>query len=266
LSRGGSPGQLPPAHRRLEDQRNREGLDRRRVVHPLRHREEPARTIDGTRNGDMSRGAGVVMAKAPREGFGKTRLTGAVSARARAVAQLAECMLRDPLALVQSLTGIHVAVMCPPEDVADIETRLPAEVQVVGQRGKGLAAGLVSVFERFVPDFRRVVAVDSDSPHLPRAIRQSAFDLLDTTELAVGPTADGGYHWAGASARPPHLFGPAPLGPSNERDALLANARTLGLSVALPEVCYDVDVPADLRRLAAELRRDPTRAPRTAAL
>jgi rSAM/selenodomain-associated transferase 1 len=212
----------------------------------------------------MIRRAVVVMAKAPREGSVKTRLTGEFPAPE--VAQLSECMLRDTLSLVQTLPDVHVAVMCPPEDVADIDARLPAGVQVVGQRGKGLAAGLVSVFERFVPDFRRVVALDSDSPHLPRAILQSAFELLETTELVVGPTEDGGYHLVGASATHRHLFDPAPLGTSNARDALLANARTLGLSVALTEACYDVDVPADLRRLAAELRRDPTRAPRTAAL
>jgi rSAM/selenodomain-associated transferase 1 len=212
----------------------------------------------------MSRGAVVVMAKAPREGFVKTRLTGELSARD--AARLSDCMLRDTVSLVQTLPAIHVAVMCPPDDVTDIEARLPASVQVVGQRGRGLAAGLVSVFERFVPDFRRVVAIDSDSPHLPRAILQSAFELLETHALVVGPTEDGGYHLVGATAIHPHLFDPAPLGTSNARDALLTNARTLGLSVALTEVCYDVDVPADLRRLAAELRRDPTRAPHTAAL
>jgi hypothetical protein len=36
--------------------------------------------------------------------------------------------------------------------------------------------------------------------------------------------------------------------------------------VAFTEPWYDVDVPADLRRLAAELRTEPARAPRTAAL
>ena len=212
----------------------------------------------------MSPGAVVVMAKAPREGFVKTRLAGELSARD--CARLSDCMLRDTLTLVQTLPGVHVAIMCPAEDVADIEARLPARAQVVGQRGKGLAAGLDSVFERFVPDFRRVVAVDSDSPHLPRAILESAFELLETNDLVVGPTEDGGYHLVGATARHPHLFDPAPLGTSNARDALVANARRLGMSVALTETCYDVDVPADLRRLAAELRRDPARAPRTAAL
>ena len=150
--------------------------------------------------------------------------------------------------------------------MAEIATRLPAGVQVVGQRGKGLAAALASVFETFVPEFRHVVAVDSDSPHLPRAILHSAFELLEANALVVGPTEDGGYHLVGASAIHPHLFDPAPLGTNDAREALLSNARALGLSVAFTESCYDVDLPSDLRRLAAELRLDPTRAPRTAAL
>jgi uncharacterized protein len=218
--------------------------------------------IDGGTEG--IRGAVVVMAKAPREGFVKTRLTGAYPPRD--VVQLSDCMLRDTLALVQALSRVHVAVMCPCEDVADIEARLPADVHVVGQRGNGLAAALVSAFEHFVPDFRRVVAVDSDSPHLPLAILQSAFELLETNEVVVGPTEDGGYYLVGAAAMHPRLFDSAPLGTGNARDALLGNARALGLSVAFTEPWYDVDVPADLRRLAAELRTEPARAPRTAAL
>jgi len=210
------------------------------------------------------RGAVVVMAKAPREGFVKTRLTGAYPPRD--VVQLSDCMLRDTLALVQALSRVHVAVMCPSEDVSDIEARLPAGLHVVGQGGNGLAAALVSAFEHFVPDFHRVVAVDSDSPHLPLAILQSAFELLETNEVVVGPTEDGGYYLVGASAMHSRLFDSAPLGTGNARDALLGNARALGLSVAFTEPWYDVDVPADLRRLAAELRTEPARAPRTAAL
>lgn len=210
------------------------------------------------------RGAVVVMAKAPREGLVKTRLSGAYPVRE--VVQLSECMLRDTIALAQKLSRVQVAVMCPSEDVADIEAHVPADVHVVGQRGDGLAAALASVFEHFVPRFHRVVAVDSDSPHLPVAILHSAFDLLERNEVVVGPTEDGGYYLVGASSMHPRLFDPASLGTDNARDALLGNARALGLSVALTEAWYDVDVPADLSRLAAELRLEPARAPRTAAL
>jgi len=210
------------------------------------------------------RGAVVVMAKAPREGFVKTRLTGAYPPRD--VVQLSDCMLRDTLALAQALPRVHVAVMCPSEDVADIEARLPAGVHVVGQCGSGLAAALVSAFEHFVPDFRRVVAVDSDSPHLPLAILEAAFELLETNEVVVGPTEDGGYYLVGASAIHRRLFDPLSIGTGNARDAALGNARALGLSVAFTEPWYDVDLPEDLQRLAAELRIEPARAPRTAAL
>jgi rSAM/selenodomain-associated transferase 1 len=211
-----------------------------------------------------ARGAVVVMAKAPREGFVKTRLNGAYPPCD--VVQLSECMLRDTVALAQELARVHVAVVCPSKDVDEIAARLPAGVQVVGQRGTGLAAALVSAFEHFVPDFRRVVAVDSDSPHLPLAILESAFELLEKNDVVVGPTEDGGYYLIGASGIHRRLFDPASLGTGNARDALFGNARTLGLSVAFTEAWYDVDMPEDLRRLAAELRTEPARAPRTAAL
>jgi uncharacterized protein len=211
-----------------------------------------------------TRGALVIMAKAPREGFVKTRLGGACPARE--VVRLYECMLQDTLALARSLPLVHVAVMCPPEDVADITARLQRNVHVVGQDGSGLAAALATVFRHFVEaGFRRVIAMDSDSPHVPAAIVESAFALLDTHDLVVGPTEDGGYFLVGASKTHPRLFDAAPLGTSSAYDALRANARALALSVGVTEICYDVDAPADLRRLAAELRLSPARAPRTAA-
>jgi rSAM/selenodomain-associated transferase 1 len=213
---------------------------------------------------EEARGAAVVMAKAPRQGFVKTRLNGAYSPGD--IAQLSDCMLRDTVALLQELARVHVAVVCPSEDVDEIAARLPAGVHVLGQNGNGLAAAIVSAFEHFVPGFRRVIAVDSDSPHLPLAILESAFGLLETNDVVVGPTEDGGYYLVGASATHRRLFDPASLGTGNAGDTLLGNARSLGLSVAFTKAWYDVDVPEDLRRLAAELRIEPTRAPRTAAL
>ena len=210
------------------------------------------------------RGVIVVMAKAPREGSVKTRLTPVYPARD--VLQLSECMIIDTLAMARTLGGVRPAVICPPEDVADLAAFLPEGIQVIGQHGRGLAAGLVSAFERFVPEFHRVVAVDSDSPHLPVSILRSAFELLERTDVVVGPTEDGGYYLVGASAIHPGLFDPASLGTGSARDALLENARALGLSVAFTEPFYDVDLPEDLQRLAAELRIDPGRAPRTASL
>lgn len=206
----------------------------------------------------------VVMAKAPREGHTKTRLDGV--APSSEVVRLSECMLRDTLDLVRSIDGVHVALMCPSEDAAALAAMLPA-VDVVAQEGAGLAAALTTVFRRFVEaGFSRVIAIDADSPHLPASVLHAAFASLDEADLVVGPTEDGGYYLVGASAAHPGLFDAAPLGTSSAYDALCASARERGLSVAASRVWYDVDVAADLLRLAAELRDEPARAPRTAAL
>jgi rSAM/selenodomain-associated transferase 1 len=217
----------------------------------------------GGRPVDVGRRALVVMAKAPREGHSKTRLAGALPAGE--VVRFSGCMLRDTLDLARSLDGVRVAVMCPAEDVASLAAMLPG-TEVVGQDGAGLAAALTSVFRRFAgAGFSRVVAIDADSPHLPASAIEQAFDSLARSDLVVGPTDDGGYYLVGACAPHPGLFDAA-LGTSSAFDALCANARARGLSLALTRVWYDVDVPADLQRLAADLRSAPSLAPRTAAL
>jgi uncharacterized protein len=60
------------------------------------------------------------------------------------------------------------------------------------------------------------------------------------------------------------LFAGDSLGTLSALEALLARARSLALTVSFTEPFYDIDVPDDLNRLAAELQVAPERAPRTA--
>jgi hypothetical protein len=136
----------------------------------------------------------------------------------------------------------------------------------VAQTGEGLAAGLTSVFAHLTEAGRqRIIAFNSDSPHLPGSVLESAFETLGTCDVVVGPTHDGGYYLVGAKAPNPGLFTGDGLGTTNALEALMARARALGLSVRLTDPFYDIDVAADLRQLDEELQRAPHRAPRTAA-
>jgi hypothetical protein len=54
------------------------------------------------------------------------------------------------------------------------------------------------------------------------------------------------------------------MGTRSALEALLARARALQLSVGFTDPFYDIDVAADLTRLAADLELAPSRAPRTA--
>jgi uncharacterized protein len=221
----------------------------------------------------------VIMAKAPRPGEVKTRLTPRLSPEA--VTDFYCCLLDDTLALARSLSDVEVAIMCPDSDVNEL-TRLAATqlsgnaASIVAQKGEGLAAGLISVFAhcaggREIEDHqredhqRRTIAFNSDSPHLPRSVLEDAFETLAAHDLVIGPTHDGGYYLVGAKASYPALFASDGMGTSSALERLLAHARALELSVGFAPPFYDIDVADDLTRLAEELRVAPQRAPRTAA-
>jgi hypothetical protein len=207
----------------------------------------------------------VIMAKAPRPGAVKTRLTPSLSPAA--VTAFYCCLLDDTLTLARSLKlgDVEVAIMCPASDVNELAQLPGSEVNVVAQKGEGLAAGLTSVFAHFAEGHqRRVIAFNSDSPHLPRSVLEDAFETLSAHDVVVGPTHDGGYYLVGAKASHPTLFAGDGMGTSSALERLLSRARSLELSVGFAAPFYDIDVADDLTRLAAELRLAPARAPRTA--
>lgn len=204
----------------------------------------------------------VIMAKAPRPGAVKTRLSPGLSPAA--VTDFYSCLLEDTLVLARSLSDVEVALMCPDSDVHELR-QLTGERNVIAQSGEGLAAGLTSVFAHFAQGHpRRTVAFNSDSPHLPRSVLEEAFETLAAHELVVGPTHDGGYYLVGAKASHPTLFANDGMGTNSALERLLSRARSLELSVGFAASFYDIDVADDLTRLADELRSDPARAPRTA--
>jgi rSAM/selenodomain-associated transferase 1 len=205
----------------------------------------------------------VVMAKAPRPGMVKTRL--ARSLPVEAVTELYCCLLDDTMALARSLDTAEVVVMCPASDVEELNRLGRGVANVVAQKGEGLAAGLTSVFARFTArDGQRVIAFNSDSPHLPASVLSSAFEALNHHDVVVGPTNDGGYYLVGAKAAHPTLFYGDGMGTKSALEVLLARARELNLSVTFTDHFYDIDEERDLARLAAELRLAPAKAPRTA--
>lgn len=222
------------------------------------------------------------MAKAPRAGAVKTRLIPSLSPEA--VTTFYRCLLKDTVALARSLNDVEAAIMCPESDVDELSHLAGSEMNVVAQEGAGLAAGLTSVFAHFASREqrndpgndqqedhpsgahpRRVIAFNSDSPHLPPSVLEDAFETLATHNVVVGPTHDGGYYLVGAKASHATLFASDGMGTSSALERLLARARALELSVGFAGSFYDIDVADDLTRLAEELRATPGRAPRTAA-
>ena len=215
----------------------------------------------------MSPIAVVVFAKAPRAGAVKTRLCPPLSPAA--AARLSRCFLLDALDRVQALSGVTPAVAYAPRSARPFFAAARPGMMLVPQGGGDLGARMARVVERLLGrGFAAVLVLGTDSPTLPRAHLRAAVRLLGRADAdgVIGPSEDGGYYLIGLRAPCPALFTGVAWGTSRVLAQTLARARRAGRRLRLLPRWYDVDTLADLRRLAAELRRPRGPAPRTRRL
>jgi rSAM/selenodomain-associated transferase 1 len=196
----------------------------------------------------------VIMAKAPRAGAVKTRLCPPLSPAD--AADLYACFLRDKIAQVQGVTGVTgVIAFTPGESRSEFELLAPG-FRLIEQLGADLGERLRNCLDGLLGDaYAGAVAIDSDTPTLPTAFLEQAVSLLSGpgADVVVGPSDDGGYYLIGVRRPAPFLFERMPWSTPAVLPETLRRAEAKGLQVARLPVWFDVDTPADLDRLRAEL-------------
>ena len=207
----------------------------------------------------------VIMAKHPYASEVKTRLSACLDAAARA--HLYRAFLADKLAQVRSLTEVACVIAYAPVAGRDWFADFAGDDVLLWPQCEGdLGCRIDALFEQLLPRFPQgVMLVDSDTPTLPLAHLRAGVRALRTgAELVIGPALDGGYYLIGLSRGAPTLFDAIEWSSPRTRAQTLAAAARLGLSTQQLETWYDVDEPADLRRLQRELARgDPSLSPHT---
>lgn len=214
------------------------------------------------------KGSGLVyvVAKAPRAGAVKTRLSPPL--RAEQAAELYRGFLLDSLELAGRVRGARVRALCPdPGMAAELAEIVPAGCELLAQSEPGLGAALEECFRAGLADGHGAVAViASDNPTLPAGLIEEAFARLATDDVVLGPTEDGGYYLLAARAVHPTLFREMVWSTSDVLEETLRRCRLAGLRTSLVETWYDVDTPAALVELARRLEELPAdRAPHTRA-
>ena len=187
----------------------------------------------------------IVFARAPKPGAVKTRLKTALSADVAAELHIA--MVTDLIMQLQQLRPavdleLHTSEPTDAFSFRDVVTR----VQAPGDLGERLRAAIVEALD----EERRpaVLVMGSDSPTVPLA---HIHELLATAaDVAIGPASDGGYYAILCRQAHPEMFsGVTWSAPTTAAET--ANAmQECGFTVALGPEWYDIDTPADLRRLA----------------
>ncbi len=194
-----------------------------------------------------------IFAKEPRPGLVKTRL--AEETDPAFAARVADVFLRDTLRKCAHLEADRFVVFTPADARAFFASLAGAafhlEPQSDGHLGRRLAHFLQTHLQG---PGQRAVLVGTDSPTLPLAFLDLAFQELERSEVVLGPATDGGYYLLGCRDRPPPLFDGIPWGGPDVLAATVAQIRAAGLRLALLPPWYDVDTLADWRMLQGHLR------------
>ena len=187
-----------------------------------------------------------VFAKAPVPGRVKTRLRPALSGGQ--AARLAAAFVRDTLLKAAQL-GPPVTVYYA-GDRALLVPLAPPNVRWAEQAGGDLGARMACVPAP-------CLILGADSPHLPLSLLSAALAAVPLHDVVLGPAEDGGYFLIGLRAPQPALFDGIAWSTETVLAQTLARADALGLTVHQTPPWYDLDTPADLRRLAQGLEAVP---------
>ncbi len=198
-----------------------------------------------------------LFAKAPNPGQAKTRLAPVLGNEG--AAHFARALLLDALDewKTSELLIAHTGEMS-----ASLWRRMKPFHQV--SQGQGdLGARMERVLTHTLRTSDVAIAVGTDIPGLGEEQAALATAKLKTHDAVLGPSEDGGFYLLAVKRCPKGLLDDVPWSSTNTLAITRERLASAGMRVALLDTRYDVDKPADLRRLAAELAAEPEAMPHT---
>ncbi len=192
----------------------------------------------------------IVFAKAPIEGQAKTRLIPAIGATA--ATQLYCAMVHKALKTATQAGLGQVILCCAPDEHHDFFATCARKynVMLMSQSGGDLGTRMFDALHQGLQKYACALIIGTDCPALSMSDLCDAAAALTSHEVVVVPAEDGGYVLIGAARADARLFNDiAWSGPHVMRDTR-RNVDLMGWRVKELHMLWDVDVPADLQRLA----------------
>jgi hypothetical protein len=197
----------------------------------------------------------VLLAKEPVEGRIKTRLARTIGGHYSA--KMAECFLRDVLALARDLPVGLKSVAYQPDEARDYFRELVKpllEFSTFPQKGNDPGERLTNILQHeFTAGAQHVVILETDVPTLPGEYIMKAFEELKKADFVLGPTFDGGVYLVGASIPSATPFTAVPWFTPQVFRKMVHNISSAGLKLALTPPWYDIDTEHGFEMLRAHL-------------
>jgi uncharacterized protein len=192
----------------------------------------------------------LLFVKYPEGGQVKLRLSADLNEEI--VPDLYRCFVQDTLATVKKIDARLFVCFLPIEAQQKFQTWLGPTMLFLPQNGADLGERMKNSFSQvFTKGFRRVILMGSDSPDIPETFLQSAFAELQTHDVVLGPSSDGGYYLIGFqnTTFTPSVFEDINWSTSTVFQETIAKIKGASRLVSILPVWSDVDTIADLKNL-----------------
>ena len=200
----------------------------------------------------------IVFAKNPVPNQVKTRLVPTLSPAQAAT--LYTAFLTDGCEVLAKLPSVDLIIAYTPAEArSDLQALIGENATYIPQIGTDLGERLASATQWATEQgYTKILLVGSDSPTLPIAYVSKAVTLLDSQDITIGPSTDGGYYLIGFSATTvamtvPFVFENIAWSTKNVFQQTLARIRSLKATVGLLPPWYDIDTAEDLAFLHAHI-------------
>ena len=200
----------------------------------------------------------IVFVKNPVPGQVKTRLTPHLSPEQ--AASLYQAFLIDWCNTLSTISTAHqVIAYTPPDGLKALQTLIGEDSVYIPQVGESLGERLIAA-ARWACDqgYSKFLFVGSDSPTLPTQYVKRALDLLESRDIVIGPSVDGGYYLIGfskhgASLLTPTIFEEIAWSTEVVFQQTLEKIQAVNARLGLLPPWYDVDTPTGLQLLRDHL-------------
>jgi len=188
--------------------------------------------------------------KYPEKGQVKLRL--AVDLDEDVVVELYRNFVLDVVSILKTLDAPFYLCFSPLNAQKKFREWLGSAYSYVPQEGNDLGERMKNGFcYAFTEGFRRVILVGSDSPDLPRDFFRNAIVELQTHDIVLGPSSDGGYYLIGFRDHTflPSVFDKISWSSSTVFQETIEKIKNAGRSLSLLPAWSDVDTISDLKNL-----------------
>jgi len=110
---------------------------------------------------------------------------------------------------------------------------------------------MVHAFETTLKKYSKAIIIGSDCPEISPDIINEAFTQLDSHDVVIGPTYDGGYYLLGMNEMTPELFKNIAWSTETVFDQTIEIIKNAQLSHAVLEKLSDLDYLEDLEKFPA---------------